>query len=44
MIPRKYLEQFGRENPKLALVIVVWGVGLLGFAVWLVVSDWRAGR
>jgi hypothetical protein len=41
MIPRKYLDDFAREHPIGALLVCAWGLGLLGFAVWLIVSDWR---
>lgn len=43
-LPHAWLERFTRESPRLALVVLAWGLVLFGFTVWLVVSDWRAGR
>jgi hypothetical protein len=42
--PRKYLEEFTRDHPRLALFILACGTGLMIFTGWLVVSDWRVGR
>ena len=36
--PRAFLEQWSRENPRLALLVLAWGAVMLGFAVWLVIA------
>jgi hypothetical protein len=41
---RKYLDEFVREHPRMALLMLAWGVGLMVFTGWVVVSDWQAGR
>jgi hypothetical protein len=38
MIPRKYLEEFAREHPTLAVLLCLYGLAMTGFALWLVLS------
>jgi hypothetical protein len=42
--PRRWTEQFAREHPRLALLLLVWWLGLVGFVVWIGVADCRGGR
>jgi hypothetical protein len=37
--PRKMVEKFAYENPRLALCLLVAGAVHIGFAVWIVLSD-----
>jgi hypothetical protein len=38
-LPREYLEKFTRENPRLAALVLVFGAVMIGFALWLALSD-----
>lgn len=42
--PRAFVERFAREHPRLALLMLAWWFGLVGFVAWVFVSDWKAGR
>ena len=43
LLPPSLVEKFARENPRLAMLILLFGLGLLGFVVWIVASDWLSG-
>lgn len=39
--PREWLEKWAYEHPRLALLVLLQGLVMVGFVVWLVVADWR---
>jgi hypothetical protein len=39
--PRAWLEKWAYEHPRLTLAVLVHGLVMIGFVVWLIVSDWR---
>jgi len=43
MIPRKWLEEWAAEHPRLALLVLLHGLIMMGFCVWLIISDWKTG-
>ncbi len=41
--PREWIDKWTTEHPRLALLVLAWGVVMIGFAVWLIIADWRVG-
>jgi hypothetical protein len=41
--PRRWTEQWAREHPRLALLLLAWWLGLAVFVVWMFVDDWVRG-
>lgn len=35
--PREFTERWAQEHPNLAVLVLMFGVFLIGFAVWLIV-------
>jgi hypothetical protein len=41
--PREFLDKWARENPRQAVVFVLFGVAMIGLVIWIAVSDWIHG-
>ncbi len=39
--PREWIEKWAAEHPRLALLVLLHGLVMIGFVVWLLVADWR---
>jgi hypothetical protein len=37
--PREWTEKWARENPRAAIVVLVFGAVQIGFVIWLFLSD-----
>ena len=42
-IPKKYLEEWTRDNPVQAVIVVLFGLGMVCFVIYLFISDWVHG-
>jgi hypothetical protein len=38
--PPSLVEKWARENPRQAVVFLLFGFGMFGFTIWIIVSDW----
>jgi len=38
--PREWTEKWARENPRQAILVLLFGAVMMGFTLWIILSDW----